>query len=192
MEKIVIKIQKAGFIFLIIAYVLLCVYALGMATPCAALLSWTGEVNGVDSAVFYNQIEPTNNAFLILGIVGLLVAAAFKLMRNDSRKIYYTSNYIWFVLFYSITIFSAVYMFVGVSNYQSLYSKIPFEEVNGYFIDMNFRGYVDPNTPVFILGYIEAVLILLNTIPMTLLLVNKIKVSKEWKKHLKEVGEIKE
>lgn len=187
MEKIVVKIQKLGFIFLIVTYALLFIYAIGMATPCASLLSWTGEIGGVSSSRFYDQIEPTNNIFLILGIVGLLVAAAFKLLRNDSRRVFYSSNYVWFGVFYAITIFSAVYIFIGVSNYQNLYSEIPFEEVNTYFTEMKFRGSVDPDTPVFILGYLEAVLILLNLIPMTILLVNKIGVSKKWKKHLKEV-----
>lgn len=187
MEKIAIKIQKILPIIIVVSFLIMAIYALGMATPSAVILNWEGTVDGVKSTDFYDAIQPINNTILILAIIGIVISLCFSILRNNIRKIYYVSNFVWFGVYFAITIFSAIYTFIGVSTYQNAYSKIPFAEVNQYFADRNLSLFVNENTPIFILGYVVAIILLLTLIPAVILLINKIKTSIAWKNHLKEI-----
>lgn len=171
MKKVSSLFQKISGTIGIIVYALMVVYALGMATPAAVCREYNN--NGVTTEKFYSDIMPYNNMILILSIIGLLIVAFYFVLRNQIREIYYVSNFVWDGIYTGFSIFSAIYMFIAVSFYQGKYSQLPFDAMNEYWSTRSSNT-INPNTPVFLLGYILAVLILLSIIPVIFVTVNKI------------------
>ncbi len=171
MKKIVSIFQKYNGYISIVMFALMAVYALGMATPAAPCKKYQ------DTYTFYSQIMPYNNAFLILSIVGLLLAAFYFILRNHVRIVYYISNYVWNGLNIVFSVVSSIILFIGVAFYQGKYKALDFVTINKYLDGVSKGTSLNANTPVFALGYILAVVILLTLIPHVMVLVDKVKLS---------------
>ncbi len=143
------------------------VYALGMATP-AAVCRYYQETES-----FYTPIMPYNNMILILSIIGLLIVAFYFVLRNHLREIYYVSNFVWDGTYIAFTVVSAIYTIIGVSFYQGKYMELPFDAMNEYWSTRSSYT-INPNTPVFILGYLLAVVLLVSIIPVAYVTFTKV------------------
>ncbi len=167
MKKIASLLQKISGTIGIIVYALMAVYALGMATP-AAVCRYYQETES-----FYTPIMPYNNMILILSIIGLLIVAFYFVLRNHLREIYYVSNFVWDGTYIAFTIVSAIYTIIGVSFYQGKYMELPFDAMNEYWSTRSSYT-INPNTPVFILGYLLAVVLLVSIIPVAYVTFTKV------------------
>ncbi len=167
MKKIASLLQKISGTIGIIVYALMAVYALGMATP-AAVCRYYQETES-----FYTPIMPYNNMILILSIIGLLIVAFYFVLRNHLREIYYVSNFVWDGTYIAFTVVSAIYTIIGVSFYQGKYMELPFDAMNEYWSTRSSYT-INPNTPVFILGYLLAVVLLVSIIPVAYVTFTKV------------------
>lgn len=167
MKKTNAFLQKYNGFISIVAFGLMFVFALGMATPAAPCKSYQ------DTYSFYEEIMPVNNAILLLSIFGLLISALYFILRNHTRIIYYISNFVWYGLNFVYTLASAIVMFVGVAFYQGKYNQIPFDAMSEYFSTHVGRA-CNPNTPVFAIGYVLGALLLLTLVPYVLVLIDKV------------------
>jgi mannose/fructose/N-acetylgalactosamine-specific phosphotransferase system component IIC len=163
MEKLSGIFKKFNGIIAIVVFALLGVFALGMATPAAPCISYTGT-DSATIAAFYFQIQPYNDDILYFALAGLFLAFFYNVLRNQLRPIYYISNFIWTILYFFLALASAIFTFIGVSFYQSKYVTLPFDAINQNFIDHGIKTRINPNTPVFALGYVVAALVLLSAI----------------------------
>lgn len=168
MKKVVPLFQKISGYIGIVVFALMFVYALGMATPSAVCTKYQDTYN------FYSQINGYNNGILVLSIFGLLISSFYYVLRNNVRQVYYISNFVWYGVDFVYTIISAIVTIVGVSFYQSKYSALSFDDMNAYFVRMGDTSRINPNTPVFALGYVLAIVLLLSLIPYVFILVDKI------------------
>ena len=167
MKKLTAKFQNIGGYISIAVFALMVVYALGMATPAAACRLYQDTID------FYDQIMPYNNGILLFGIFGLLIAAFYFVLKNNTRIIYYISNFVWHGINTVFTLVASIFTFVGVGIYQSAYGTLPFEAMNEYW-SIRADTTINPNPAVFALGYILGVLVLLSLVPHILVLVDKI------------------
>lgn len=167
MKKIASLFQKISGTIGIIVYALMAVYALGMATP-AAVCRYYQETES-----FYTPIMPYNNMILILSIIGLLIVAFYFVLRNHLREIYYVSNFVWDGTYIAFTVVSAIYTIIGVSFYQGKYMELPFDAMNEYWSTRSSYT-INPNTPIFILGYLLAVVLLVSIIPVAYVTFTKV------------------
>jgi hypothetical protein len=168
MEKAISFFQKSiGYISLAV-YCLMFIYALGMATPAASLLKYQEERD------FYSGVQGYNNGILVLAIFGLLISAFYLVLRNNKRKIYYVSNFTWMGVGTVYALISGIYTIVGVSAYQKLYMALDFDTINAYWAERSLDLTINKNTPVFGLGYVVAILVILTIVPIVLVLINKI------------------
>lgn len=168
MEKAISFFQKSiGYISLAV-YCLMFIYALGMATPTAALLKYQEERD------FYSGVQGYNNGILVLAIFGLLISAFYLVLRNNKRKIYYVSNFTWMGVGTVYALICGIYTIIGVSAYQKLYMALDFDTINAYWAQRSLNLTINKNTPVFGLGYTVAILVILTIVPIVLVLINKI------------------
>ena len=167
MKKLTAKFQSISGYISIAVFALMVVYALGMATPAAACRLYQDTID------FYDQIMPYNNGILLFGIFGLLISAFYFVLKNNSRIIYYISNFVWQGINTVYTIVAAIFTFVGVGVYQSAYSALPFDAMNEYW-STRASTTINPNTSVFILGYLLGAVVLLSLVPHILVLVEKV------------------
>ncbi len=167
MKKIASLLQKISGTIGIIVYALMAVYALGMATPTAVCRYYQ------ETESFYTPIMPYNNMILILSIIGLLIVAFYFVLRNHLREIYYVSNFVWDGTYIAFTVVSAIYTIIGVSFYQGKYMELPFDAMNEYWSTRSSYT-INPNTPVFILGYLLAVVLLVSIIPVAYVTFTKV------------------
>ncbi len=167
MKKIASLFQKISGTIGIIVYALMAVYALGMATPAAVCRYY------IETESFYTPIMPYNNMILILSIIGLLIVAFYFVLRNHLREIYYVSNFVWDGTYIAFTVVSAIYTIIGVSFYQGKYMELPFDAMNEYWSTRSSYS-INPNTPVFILGYLLAVVLLVSIIPVAYVTFTKV------------------
>lgn len=168
MKKMTSLFQKCYGKIAIFVYALMAVYALGMATPAACCKLYESQ------KLFYNDIMPYNNAILLLSIGGLLLSALYFVLRNNVRVIYYVSNFVWDGVFTGYSVLSSIITFLGVSFYQQRFMTLPFEEMNAYW-EIRSTTRINSNTPVFLLGYLLAAVILICLIPLFIVLFDKIR-----------------
>ena len=169
MRKLCEFLKKNNATIIVISFVLLAVYAICMATP-TAYLRYYGNLD-----TFYQPIQGLNDAFIFLAIGGIVLGLLYNLFRNNIRKIFYISNFVWFGLFLALDLATVIVVIAGVAKYQGLYSGLDFAAINSYFESMKLPYFVDPNTPVFLLGYLTAVVILLNGCATGLILFDQLK-----------------
>ena len=137
----------------IVAYGLVAVYALTMATPMGELVNVDSSDHKYTSALY--NVNPLANYLLIIAIVGLLVIGVYCLLRNKSRRIYYISNKIWGIIIFIYGLFTFISLIYVVSYYKTQYSGIDFEYVNTMLPIFDPDGtLIDPNTSVFLIGYL--------------------------------------
>lgn len=169
MKKLTSFLQKNNGVICIVLYALLFVYAIGMATPAAPLKQYQDEIT------FYSAIMPYNNAILIMSIFGLLLSAFYFILRNNVRLVYYVSNFVWHGAYVGYTLASSIVTLISVITYQTAYGKLDFDTINSYFSDHGSNLVLRANTPVFVLGYLEVVFLILTIVPIVLVLLDKIK-----------------
>jgi hypothetical protein len=124
MEKLSGIFKKFNGIVAIVVFALLGVFALGMATPAAPCISYTGT-DSATIAAFYFQIQPYNDDILYFALAGLFLAFFYNVLRNQIRPIYYVSNFVWTVLYFFLALASSIFTFIGVSFYQGKYATLP-------------------------------------------------------------------
>jgi hypothetical protein len=90
MRKLCEFLKKNNATIIVISFVLLAVYAICMATP-TAYLRYYGNLD-----TFYQPIQGLNDAFIFLAIGGIVLGLLYNLFRNNIRKIFYISNFVWF------------------------------------------------------------------------------------------------
>lgn len=173
MEKITSFLKKyLGYISLV-AFGLMFIYALGMATPAAIFKKHDETID------FYKPINPYNNLILILSIVGLLLSAFYMVLRNNKRVIYYASNFVSLSISLVFLLVSGILTIVSVSFYLNAFNEVllreDFCEINDYLIKFNDGKGVNTNTPVFLLGYMLAGLLIFVSLLYFFVLVDGIK-----------------
>lgn len=171
MNKISNLFQKISGYISIAVFAIVFVYALGMATPAqpCTLYNNTKVVN------FYSDIMPYNNGILILAIVGLLISAFYYILRNHVRQVFYVSNFVWGGLYAVFSIVTFVFIIISVVTYKNLYMALDFEKMNTYWANHGSSTTINPNTCVFALGFVVAVLVLLSIAPYVFVYIDKIK-----------------
>lgn len=157
MKKLQSITQKYLGIVSLISFLLLAVFAIGMATPAANCVTYSPDES---ITKFYSNFQGSNDAILILAIAGLLISGSFTLFRSGKRKIYYIGNFITTGLLIAILIGSAAYGIVAIAKYQSSYMALPFAEMNEYWSSHGSSKSISANTPVFGLGYAICALLL--------------------------------
>ena len=129
MKKIETFLQKYfGFITLG-AYALFAIFALGRGTAAAPCKYYESRKN------FYKPIQPYNNLFRILSIIGLLLGALYRVRRCHTRLVYYVSNFVWFGILIVLSVLSGIFLLYGTILYSAYYNLLPFEERNTYFVE---------------------------------------------------------
>lgn len=167
MKKLSAFLQKYNGYISIVVFGLMFVFALGMATPAAPCKSYQETFD------FYSQIMPYNNTILLLSIFGLLLSAFYFILRNHVRSVYYVSNFAWYGINFAYILTSGIVTISSVAIYQEKYMALPFAEMNEYFSTRS-DSVIRSDTPVFLLGYLLGVLILLLLVPYVLVLIDKI------------------
>lgn len=170
MKNVILFLQKyLGFIMLV-SFALLFVYALGMATPTAIFKSHDSTRD------FYGEIQPYNNAILIVSIVGLLLGALYMVLRNNVRPIYYVSNFVYFGISIAFSIFAGIYTILGVSFYLNKYNQVldraDFCEIDDY-LNTYVGKRINQNSPVFVFGFLVAALTFVVAVLLIAVLVMK-------------------
>ncbi len=175
MEKISAILQKYIGAIGIAVFVLLVVYALGMATPAYPLREYMDMYNPDDTTVseFYTAIMPYNDKIIYFGIPGIVFCVLHGVLRSDKRKIYYVSNFVWDVIYIVFAIASAIVTLSAISYYQNAWNQLDFTTINEYF-EMFDMTPMSGKTSVFALGYVVVGILLLSTIPVALVLIGKI------------------
>lgn len=154
--------NKISVVIGIIAYGLVAVYALTMATPMGELVNVDSSDHKYTSALY--NVSPLANDLLIIAIIGLLIIGVYCLLRSKSRRIYYTSNKIWGCLTVGYGVFTFIFLIYVVSYYQTQYAGIDFEYVNTMLPIFDPDGsLLNPNTSVFLLGYLLSVVCIIST-----------------------------
>ncbi len=167
MEKWVKIAQKVTVFITIISYALLAVYAFGMSTPAAALHQYQDTIN------FYQNIQPYNDIIVYFAIIGVVLSLLYRVLRNNVRNVYYVSNWVWSLAYVIFSVFAGIQTLLYVAFYQKLYMAVDFTTINAYFASTTPGVSVDPNTPVFLLGYLVSILIILSTVPVLFVTIEK-------------------
>lgn len=169
MKKIETFLQKYfGFITLG-AYALFAIFALGRGTAAAPCKYYESRKN------FYKPIQPYNNLFRILSIIGLLLGALYRVRRCHTRLVYYVSNFVWFGILIVLSVLSGIFLLYGTILYSAYYDLLPFEERNTYFVEHSLSIKINPNPAIFVLGYLLAILLFVLAAASVIVLVDKIK-----------------
>lgn len=163
MNKLCEFFKKYDGIIGILCFALLAVYALCMATPAAPCLQYE------DTKDFYDQMMAGNDLLIYLSIFGIVWSVIYSTLRNRIRKVYYVSNFVWHGVYIVFAIVCGILVISTVANYQNLYLQLPIDEMNAYWIRLNPSNpiaSISADTPVFLLGYLLAGLIILSAVPV--------------------------
>jgi hypothetical protein len=158
MKKLCEMLQKFNGIIAIVVFAALAIFALAMATPAANLRGYA------DTEDFYKAIQPWNDGILYFAIAGIVLACLYSVLRNNVRKIFYISNFVWTILYCLVGLGGGIYAIVGISLYQKSYLALPLESINQYWADHYLDTSVSRSTPVFALGYLAAALVFISVI----------------------------
>lgn len=162
--------KKHDGLIAILVFAIVAIYAVCMSTP-AAVCRRPFVIDGEEPyRDFYSNFMLINDVIIYLAIFGIVWGVLYKVLRNEIRKVYYISNIVWHCVYIAFCIFACVYIFIGVSQYQAAYMSLPFDEMNAYYESHNATWRINPNTPVFILGYIVAIVVALSALPPALVL----------------------
>lgn len=164
MNKLCAFLKKFNGVIGVVAFALVAVYGLIMATPTAICLKPFSDFEDQGASInnFYEQFMFMNNAFLVLAIFGVVWALLYKTLRNDIRKVYYISNFVWHAVFVIYCLAVGIYVIVGVAQYNSAYAALPFDEMNAILEKNGETGRIDPNTPIFLIGYLVGFIVILS------------------------------
>lgn len=152
------------------------------------LLTDTEYIDGARD--LFNASQNVSNVLLILGIVGILVVVLNYITATHSRRNYYITNYVSIGIAIAYMIVLAVAVIVLVSNCGSIFYSIDMQAAQADFEDLKpgLWSYSDWMFPV---GYVLAVLLIIDAVGFALNLLWKVKLMQGEKKLL-ESGAAKE
>ncbi|MDO5330440.1 MAG: hypothetical protein Q4F15_03300 [Bacillota bacterium] len=160
MNKLCEFFKKYDGIIGTVVFALLAVYGLCMATPAANCLYYQ------DTLDFYDQIMPGNDLIIYLSIFGIVWSVIYTTLRNQIRKVYYISNFVWHGVYAVFAIVAGILALTAIVNYQTLYLQLPFDAMNEYWSSHDSSYTISAGTPVFALGYVLCVVIILSAVPV--------------------------
>lgn|SRR5574344_244390 len=160
LSKTLAFFQKADGYIALGVFVILLIYGLGMGTACANCVYYQ------DTYYFYKAVQLDNDIVVYCSLAGILLSLFYRLLRNDLRKIYYPSNFIWSLVYFLGAIALGVVTIVCVKHYQGEYGTIDFSSANAYFESHGQTYRLNPDDPVFLLGYLSAILVMLSALPV--------------------------
>lgn len=179
-------VRNQGTVTLLL-FALMFVFTLCVATPFAPLMGADDNSNHTYAQPMINMSTPIDYV-MIIAIFGCLIAVCYKLFRNNSRRIYYTSNYAYLGVLIVYTLVCGVALLM-LSNYFNVqYSSIDFAVVNNATPEegmdkysLVFHGYnaIPTTSPVGNIGIALAVIILIQFGLEVYSLIYKIITSKE-------------
>lgn len=200
MFKSQMKYQKIlCFAALVLAAVLF-VYALGFITDLYDLLYFTLDL---DEGVDYTEVEGTQffwelqtyvlyenvgtetiahrhvgftDKLVTVAVVGILLAVAAYVTRNNSRRKYYVSNYVSSALYCVYNLFAAVWISVNVADYKQKFALIDFEMLEEYCKIWKIE--FNPTTRCFDWGFVLSGLLVVVAVAVALNLIWKITLTK--------------
>lgn len=185
MNKLCAFFKKYNGIIGIVVFALLAVYAICMATPAADARSFPGwtaaeiaaagvEAEAAESTTtFYQGIMPFNDLLIYLAIAGIVWSILYTTLRNQIRKVYYISNFVWHGVYVALALAVGIIMIVGVADYQAKYEALPFDTMNAYWEYFLIPYGISRETPVFALGYLEAAVIILSAVPVAFIAIKQ-------------------
>jgi hypothetical protein len=168
MKKLCGTFQKVNGWISLAVFAILAVFAFGMATPAAPCVQYQDTID------FYSVIQPLNDMILYFSLGGLALGGFYSVLRNNVRKVFYVSNYVWSFVYVAFSIYVAIYVLQVVAIYQSRYLTLDFEAMNAYWATKGTGVTISPDTPVFALGYAISVLVLLSSLPVLFVAVFKL------------------
>lgn len=165
-------------------------YSLIFATPFYQLTIIDGEgifsPDGSSYADLYDAIQPFNNAFFYLCLGYLLFSLLLFVFFNQSRRLYYVSNYIVSFLDALLGVVISAYALINIIIYRAEFTAIDFNSIIEE-MGSGANGIVSGSTWSFDLGIIiYACIIVLSGC----LVANAIWKTKAMKQDKKEFGEI--
>ncbi len=203
MNKLLQIVQKYIFATITSMFGILFIYALIFATPVAGLVFTLNYANGTpitsnrinnfrDAHPLVQPIVDNTQMFcevlLIVSIIGLVLGGLTMFFRSQLRKRYYKTN---FAFIGALTVYSLL-VAIGISVFLVIYcsqlSSLDLVGVNEFVVGRQ------SNTPVTgvgfyqIIGFVIAAIMIVLSVFMIILFVDKIKFEKEWKAKYEEVG----
>lgn len=172
MDKLCAFFKKHDGLIAILVFAVVAVYAICMSTPAAVLRNAYETTEYYD---WYSQFMPMNDAFIFLAIFGIVWGVLYSVLRNQIRKVYYISNIVWHCVYIAFCLGAGIYMIISIANYQNAYSQLPFDQLNAYYESHHATHRIDSNPPVFVLGYLVTVLVILSAVPVALVLAKQMK-----------------
>lgn len=161
MDKLCAFLKKHNGVIGIVVYALLAVYALCMATPAAPCRYYDDTID------FYYGLMWANDLLIYLSIAGIVWSVLYTTLRNQIRKVYYISNFVWHGVYVVLGLVTGIMTIVCVSTYQSQFMALPFDDMNEWFV-LAGTSSINSETPIFILGYLEAALIVISCVPVAI------------------------
>jgi hypothetical protein len=152
--------QKADGYIALAVFAILLIYGLGMGTACANCVYYQ------DTYYFYKDVQLYNDIVVYCALAGIFFSLFYRILRNDIRKIYYPSNFVWSFLYVLAAILIGAIVFYCVNTYKNQFATIPFDTANAYFESHGQAYRLNPDDPVFLLGYLAAILVMLSALPV--------------------------
>lgn len=214
MFKSQMKFQKILCLAALIMAAVMFVYALGFITDWHDLLYFVLDIDEgadyteVDGAQFYWELqtyvlyEHTSDGqtiehrfvgfvdhLLTMAIIGLLLAIAMIVTRNNTRRKYYISNVVTTCAYSAYNVGFAIWMMIKVSVYKAKFLQINFEQLE-MFCTMWKREY-NPTTRCCDWGYVLGALLILFSAAVVFNLIWKVTLMKRENKLLSgQVAEV--
>lgn len=179
-----LKIQKYICLLCVIAAAISFVYALGMATDIYDALYYAADLKGradrdwVTGAQIYVQIQDFNNAFVNASVVLILLGCALFITQTNSRRKYYTTNYLAVGAYSIATVAVSIWAKIKICGYAKQYMQtIDFDELYNFSVEnkslyLDNTDLLDLHWAVFALALI-AVAALLGNMIWKIILVRK-------------------
>lgn len=161
--------QKISFITYFIVAIVLFVYALGFSTNFA-------YVQTVGFEDFFNHAQRVNRVIYTLGILAVSFGGLNLLFESQKRKNYYISNLVLGILSTVLFLIAAILIIINVMPLMNEYIDIFGPEDSPARLAFVFNGgKYTLNT--FIIGYVLSLVMVINSIPVSIISVKKYQIS---------------
>ncbi len=203
MKKILQIVQKYIFPTMICIFGVLFIYGLIFATPLADLIIYMLYANGdiiIGKEKYLNDLPEVvqiaqntslfSNQLLIFAIIGLVLTGIVYLLRSNIRNKYYLTNTISVGALSLYSAFTSIYCISYLSNYLNILHSIDFEKFYNFekYIEIDddgniigeFSKFLNTYNPIevnsfyYVIGYIVFGLLLVLSVLVLIILINKI------------------